>query len=484
MTSISYETQHGTTNGPASADCFISKFSGTEGIEQANLLDKHMRITLGKINALHFLYTSLEDLSLNLRKVLEKDPSLLYRSEEKLREKWCSAYWTIRAFFKPGSATDILFQQECDPTMNLPHLWNLFQEYVGGENIFGGSQLTEQLYDPSFFKSNLLEEFNRQIDVYSRLDSLEQSSNERSLAKPNIDSSVARTLNFNSPTSSNSPSLMATFTDNQLDRLAQAIASNVTSASKKTTQESQSEEDSRPSSPSDKEEEALSNTLDPTNLRRLLVSSTHTSSQQPSPSLGGARPKASGVFNEGRRVLAVLHSLKAQSTHKAVITSFMKEYLLKDVNRDSNINSLTIATVYAQLRNFISFNNPSTPVTKLFQTNVPRNFETCGMKECDAKNSKHTKAKCWVLHPELKPSDPTKKRAGPNDNTSAKKTNGKRKHSNNQKASDAEESDKRDSDEKEAQKELKRVKAYIAKQLRMSDDDYAMIAKANESDSD
>ena len=221
-------------------------------------------------------------------------------------------------------------------------------------------------------------------------------------------------------------------------------------------------------------------------MRRLLVSSTHTSSQQPSPSLGGARPKASGVFNEGRRVLAVLHSLKAQSTHKAVITSFMKEYLLKDVNRDSNINSLTIATVYAQLRNFISFNNPSTPVTKLFQTNVPRNFETCGMKECDAKNSKHTKAKCWVLHPELKPSDPTKKRAGPNDNTSAKKTNGKRKHSNNQKASDAEESDKRDSDEKDdkAQKELKRVKAYIAKQLRMSDDDYAMIAKANESDSD
>ena len=82
MTSISYETQHGATNGPASADCFISKFSGTEGIEQANLLDKHMRITLGKINALHFLYTSLEDLSLNLRKVLEKDPSLLYRSEE------------------------------------------------------------------------------------------------------------------------------------------------------------------------------------------------------------------------------------------------------------------------------------------------------------------------------------------------------------------------------------------------------------------
>jgi hypothetical protein len=216
------------------------------------------------------------------------------------------------------------------------------------------------------FKSNLLKEFNQQIDVYSRLDSLEQSSNKRSLAKPNIDSSVARTLNFNSPTSSNSPSLMATFTDNQLDRLAQAIASNVTSASKKTTQESQSEEDSRPSSPSDKEEEALSNTLDPTNLRRLLVSSTHTSSQQPSPSLGGARPKASGVFNEGRRVLAVLHSLKAQSTHKAVITSFMKEYLLKDVNRDSNINSLTIATVYAQLRNFISFNNSSTPVTKLF----------------------------------------------------------------------------------------------------------------------
>ena len=46
MTTLSYETQHDATNGPASADFFISKFSETEGIEQANLMAKHMRITL------------------------------------------------------------------------------------------------------------------------------------------------------------------------------------------------------------------------------------------------------------------------------------------------------------------------------------------------------------------------------------------------------------------------------------------------------
>ena len=68
MTSLSYDSQHGTTKGPISADFFISKFPESEGVEQANLMAKHMHITLESIG---------------------EYPCLLYRPEEKLHEKWC-----------------------------------------------------------------------------------------------------------------------------------------------------------------------------------------------------------------------------------------------------------------------------------------------------------------------------------------------------------------------------------------------------------
>jgi hypothetical protein len=150
---------------------------------------------------------------------------------------------------------------------------------------------------------------------------------------------------------------------------------------------------------------------------------------------------------------------------------------------------LSYETTYRQLDDFLSYAKPNSdhPNPKVFNTHLKQGGKDkqCTHPKCVSKGKKHAEANCWIRHPELKEQhkERFKQNQSPNANTSAKKSS-RRNQRNGKRGNPKPDSSK--SKEKELEKsqsELKRVKAYIAKQLNMSDEDYKKIAHANESDS-
>ena len=93
---------HGATRGSADATLEgleLSLFSGTEGPEVANQLSSAIQITLGRMNALSFLATPLDNFLAQLPTPRTESARYKnYEMEERILERWNKAYWTISFF--------------------------------------------------------------------------------------------------------------------------------------------------------------------------------------------------------------------------------------------------------------------------------------------------------------------------------------------------------------------------------------------------
>ena len=97
MLSTDYSNNpHGATRGSANAtleSLELSLFSGTEGPEVANQLSSAIQITLGRMNALSFLATPLENLLAQLPTPRTESARFKnYEMEERILERWNKAY--------------------------------------------------------------------------------------------------------------------------------------------------------------------------------------------------------------------------------------------------------------------------------------------------------------------------------------------------------------------------------------------------------
>ena len=140
---MTLELQHGATQRADNSD--IKSFNGTEGILEATRLAKQIKLYLGSFDCREFLTTPKEEILDRIRSKLEDQPSLLYKEEKSIKERWSKSYSWIRSLFPDGSTADSHFIP-CDEEMDIPMLWKIFQKhYLGGENIrLARSILTQQ----------------------------------------------------------------------------------------------------------------------------------------------------------------------------------------------------------------------------------------------------------------------------------------------------------------------------------------------------
>ena len=222
---MSTTTQHGATHPGDKGD--IPAFCGTEGLLIATQLSKRIKLYLGSLNSRDFLTTPQEEILDVVRIKLEDQPSLLYKEEKSIKDRWSKCYWWIRSLFKVGSTADSHFNP-CDDEMDIPMLWKIFQkQYLGGDNVHLGSTIFSQLFDPKAVMSNPLDEFSRLFDLETKLDELEQSSELSSdIAVPSqTKTTVARALNFDAAARSTPYSAQAApFTEEQSERMIEAMA--------------------------------------------------------------------------------------------------------------------------------------------------------------------------------------------------------------------------------------------------------------------
>ena len=139
-------SSHGATKGPTSGTLVgydVPLFTGMEGPEAATKLGISIKLTLGRMNAVKFLTTKLEDILDDTPK--PDDGATLYQIntlQRSIKTEWTKAYWTVRAFFKPNSpAFDRL--KQFDDTCDLPELWKTFNSiYVASANFSAFSSCT------------------------------------------------------------------------------------------------------------------------------------------------------------------------------------------------------------------------------------------------------------------------------------------------------------------------------------------------------
>ena len=156
---MSATTQHGATHTGDRDD--IKNFDGTEGILEATQLAKQIRLFLGTSDSEEFLMTSKEDILAGIQEKLADQPSLLYKEETRIIERWSKCYWVIRSWFATGSTADAHFA-ECDDEKDIPKLWRIFQKhYVGGESIRLARSILTQQIDPKLILPDSLNEFAR-----------------------------------------------------------------------------------------------------------------------------------------------------------------------------------------------------------------------------------------------------------------------------------------------------------------------------------
>ena len=103
---------HGATKASANATLAgfeLSLFSCTEGPEVANQLASTIQITLGRMNALSYLTTPLEEMLTQIPTPRNETARFKsYEMEDKIIERWNKAYWTVRGFqtWKPSFRTN------------------------------------------------------------------------------------------------------------------------------------------------------------------------------------------------------------------------------------------------------------------------------------------------------------------------------------------------------------------------------------------
>jgi hypothetical protein len=97
---------HGATQRADNSD--IINFNGTEGILEATRLARQIRLFLGTSDSVEFLTSSKKDILAKIHDKLSEQPSLLYKEEKDIKERWSRCYWTIRSWFATGSTADAL----------------------------------------------------------------------------------------------------------------------------------------------------------------------------------------------------------------------------------------------------------------------------------------------------------------------------------------------------------------------------------------
>jgi hypothetical protein len=150
-----------------------------EGPEAATKLGISIKLTLGRMNAVEFLTTKLEDILDDTPK--PDDGATLYQIytlQRSIKTEWTKAYWTVRGFFKPNSpAFDRL--KQFDETCDLPELWKTFNSiYVASANFSGFLKLYDQLHGLKYVDKNLLSEFNRVNELQRRIVQLQDDPRE------------------------------------------------------------------------------------------------------------------------------------------------------------------------------------------------------------------------------------------------------------------------------------------------------------------
>jgi hypothetical protein len=173
---------HGATKGPTSGTLVgydVPLFTGMEGPEAATKLGISIKLTLGRMNAVEFLTTKLEDILDDTPK--PDDGATLYQIytlQRSIKTEWTKAYWTVRGFFKPNSpAFDRL--KQFDETCDLPELWKTFNSiYVASANFSGFLKLYDQLHGLKYVDKNLLSEFNRLNELQRRIVQLQDDPRE------------------------------------------------------------------------------------------------------------------------------------------------------------------------------------------------------------------------------------------------------------------------------------------------------------------
>jgi hypothetical protein len=240
---------------------------------------------------------------------------------------WNKAYWTVRAFFAPGSpAADQI--KVYDDTADLPELWRTFNvNYVAAANFSGLFSLYEQLHGPAYIQKNPLAEFIRQNDLQMRIIRLKDQPHVNFMQTP-------QKAFFQSPLTRRVINLETT---------------------------TQKEKDS---SSSDSEDGGATKDQSKTTSETDRVSVLEGN-------------------DEWRRVMSTLFTMKNQTEHGQIILKFIEDVLLREESKKS-VFSLTEQKVYASLKTFLEFRQLPTTNFKTLSTSVitTDSSTSCGQPQC------------------------------------------------------------------------------------------------------